>query len=163
MPLDEQEIRAALQQILSNPAFANANRTAQFLEYLVESALRGADEQLDKQLNEAALGVNLFDRPSDWDPGVDAVVRNEAGRLRKRLARYYEAEGASADLRIQLPSGVYVPLFVRRGEPGFAVAAPDVGESMPELSTRWYVAAGLLIIAIVVVGWLYWHAFRTVR
>ena len=156
MPLDEQEIRATLQQILNNPAFANANRTAQFLEYLVERALRGDDEQL----NEAALGVNLFDRPSDWDPGVDAVVRNEAGRLRKRLARYYEAEGASTDLRIQLPPGSYVPLFVRRGDPGFLSVARDVDESMPELSARWYLAAGVLIIAIAAVGWLYWHAFR---
>jgi hypothetical protein len=158
MPVDEQEIRATRQQILNSPAFANANRTARFLEYLVEGALRGDHEQL----NEAALGVNTFDRPNDWDPGVDAVVRNEAGRLRKRLTRYYEGEGASADLRIQLPSGSYVPVFVRRGESGFETEL-GVEESAPELSARWYVAAGVLIIAIAVVGWLYWHAFRTVR
>jgi hypothetical protein len=156
MPLDEQEIRATLQQILNSPAFANANRTARFLEYLVEGALRGEDEQL----NEAALGVNIFDRPSDWDPGVDAVVRNEAGRLRKRLTRYYETDGATADVRIHLLPGSYLPLFVRRWEVGFASDPAEVEEVVPELSARWYVAAAVLMVAIVVVGWLYWHAFR---
>jgi hypothetical protein len=145
----EEAVRTAVEAM-------KAERTGQFLRHLVEAVLRGEAEEL----NERALGVALFGRGSDWDPAGDAVVRNEAGRLRKRLARYYKTDGATADVRIQLLSGSYVPVFVRRGEVGFAAEAAEVAESVPELSARWYVAAAVLIVAIAFVVWLYWHAFR---
>jgi hypothetical protein len=146
----EEEIRAALEEM-------KAERTGRFLRHLVEAALRGENEKL----NDRALGVEFFGRAADWDPEIDAVVRNEAGRLRKRLARYYETDGAAAGVRIQLPPGSFVPVFVRRGEAGFQIEPSELDESAPELSMRWYVAAAVLIAAIAIVGWLYWHAFRT--
>jgi hypothetical protein len=145
----EEEIRAALEEM-------NAERTGRFLRHLVEAALRGESEKL----NERVLGVEFFGRAVEWNPGVDAVVRNEAGRLRKRLARYYEASGARAEVRIQLPLGSFVPVFVRRGEAGFARAESELEESAPDLPMWWYVAAALLIFASAIAAWLYWHVFR---
>ena len=146
----EEEVRAAVEAM-------GAERTGQFLRHLLDSASRGESDKL----NERALGVGFFGRASDWDPMLDAVVRNEAGRLRKRLARYYETDGALAGVRIQLPSGSYVPVFLRRGKAGFQVEHSELDESAPDLPVWWYVAAAVLIVASVVAAWLYWHAFRT--
>jgi hypothetical protein len=145
----EDEVRAALDAM-------GTERTGQFLRYLLETATRGEHDKL----SEHALGATFFDRPADWDPGVDPVVRHEATRLRRRLARYYESDGSAADVRIHLPSGSYVPVLVRGGEAGFSEEPTEEEEALPELSPRWYIAAAVLIVASLVSGWLYWHAFR---
>lgn len=78
-----------------------------FLCFCVEQVLagRGAD------LKEYAIGVEVFDRKADYDPRVDPIVRVEARRLRDKLKRYYETESPDVGLRIELPTGSYVPQF----------------------------------------------------
>ena len=63
---------------------------------------------------ESVLGTDVFGRPASWNPRLDPVVRQEAARLRKRLANYYETSGAEAEVRIELPLGGYKPLFRRK-------------------------------------------------
>src|SRR5580700_5177208 len=90
-------VLAALDKVVASPAFSKAERPSRFLRHLVETALRG-DGHL---LKETVLGMDVFDRPSSWDPRLDPVVRQEASRLRKRLAKYYENGGAGAGVRIE--------------------------------------------------------------
>ncbi|MBV8573351.1 MAG: hypothetical protein JO319_22240, partial [Acidobacteriaceae bacterium] len=54
----------------------------------------------------------VFDRDSDYDPNIDAIVRVQAGRLRAKLKAYYD-EGAGKDdpILIALRPGSYVPIF----------------------------------------------------
>ena len=40
--------------------------------------------------------MEVFDRSSDYDPNIDAIVRVEARRLRAKLKAYYE-EGPGRD------------------------------------------------------------------
>jgi hypothetical protein len=70
-------------------------------------------------LKESVLGVDVFDRPADWDPRETRIVRQEAARLRKRLARYYETDGIDDKVRIDLPVGTYMPVFQPSGSFGF--------------------------------------------
>src|SRR5277367_6691104 len=93
------EVREALEGMVNNPAFGKAERPARFLRHLVEAASEGKLDRLD----EKSLGIEFFGRPPDWDPRLDPVVRHEAGRLRRRLARYYETGGAQAELRLTCP------------------------------------------------------------
>ena len=55
--------------------------------------------------------MEYFGRPPDYNVRQDSVVRNEAGKLRARLAEYYVAEGAADRLIIELPKGGYKPAF----------------------------------------------------
>lgn len=55
--------------------------------------------------------MEYFGRPADYDVRQDSVVRNEAGKLRSRLAEYYVAEGAADGLIIDPPKGAYKPAF----------------------------------------------------
>lgn len=79
-----------------------------FLRHVVEETLAGRTGGL----KEYALGREVFNRPPDYDPRSDAIVRVQASTLRKRLAAYYEHEGRTSTIRIELPPGGYQPVFV---------------------------------------------------
>ncbi len=78
-----------------------------FLRFTVEEALGGRAENLKEYL----LGVEVFDRKSQFDPRVDPIVRVEARRLRSKLAKYYRGEGKDNHIRIDFPTGGYAPRF----------------------------------------------------
>jgi serine/threonine-protein kinase len=64
-------------------------------------------------LKEFSIAMEVFDRTSEYDPNIDAIVRVEARRLRAKLKAYYEeGQGAAADpVLIGLRPGSYVPVF----------------------------------------------------
>lgn len=131
-PLSPDEVRAALERTVSSEAFGKAERPARFLRHLVETTLRGESQYLKESL----LGTEVFGRPASWDPRLDPIVRQEAARLRKRLARYKEAAGDSEEVWIELPVGGYVPVFEHADRPGPAVApaAEEVTEPAPKVT-----------------------------
>src|SRR4051794_27262324 len=96
-------VHAQLEKILSSAGFARNDRLSGFLRFVVEQELLGRGDAL----KESVIGVEYFGRPADYDVRQDSVVRNEAGKLRARLAEYYVAEGASDELMVDLPKGGY--------------------------------------------------------
>jgi hypothetical protein len=48
-------------------------------------------------LKEFSIGLEVFDRSSDYDPNIDAIVTVEARRLRAKLKAYYENEPGRND------------------------------------------------------------------
>ena len=80
------EVREQLDRILSDGAFSGANRRSRLFRYLVEQAL----EDNAESLKESVIATEVFDRAPDYDPQIDSVVRVEVGRLRARLAEYYD-------------------------------------------------------------------------
>ena len=101
-PLPSPEaVREQLQAILASRPFITATRARRFLTYIVEQTLAGQTDAI----KELVLGIEVFDRPADFDPKVDTIVRVEAGKLRKRLEEYYADEGVSAAVRIDVPKG----------------------------------------------------------
>src|SRR5262249_46534209 len=64
--------------------------------------------------------------PQDFDPKSDPIVRVQAGRLRLKLLEYYETEGSTEAIRIEVPKGSYVPVFHQNGhhEPPQPIPAP---------------------------------------
>ncbi len=56
--------------------------------------------------------MEVFDRTSEYDPNIDAIVRVEARRLRAKLKAYYEeGQGKDDPVLIGLRPGSYVPVF----------------------------------------------------
>ncbi len=100
-------IMEQLRRTTSSRQFENTRRLKHLLTYLVERTLAGAADQLKGY----TIGVEVFDRPADFDPQLDTIVRVQAGKLRQRLDLYYADEGRDDPLRIYVPRGSYVPVF----------------------------------------------------
>jgi tetratricopeptide (TPR) repeat protein len=108
-------ISAQLARIQASPRFARAPRLRQLLSYLVENSASGDS----RNLQEFAVGVEVFGRGTEFDPQADTIVRVTVRRLRRVLSDYYSAEGAFDAIRFSIPAGCY------RVE--FAVQSPPAG------------------------------------
>jgi tetratricopeptide (TPR) repeat protein len=102
-------VREQLDIVLRSAAFSRSERQSSLLRYLVERHLEGRDGEL----KESVIAFEVFGRKPDYDPKVDAIVRTEAVRLRKRLAAYYASEGSRDEIVIELPKGGYRPTIRR--------------------------------------------------
>jgi hypothetical protein len=98
----------ALSRILASKAFAKSARLSAFLRHVCVTTLEGRE----KVLCEQHIGTAVFGRPDHYNPSEDTIVRSSARLLRQRLASYYEEEGRQDQLRISIPRGAYVPVFV---------------------------------------------------
>ena len=96
-----------VERIVASPCFVKSPRLCSFLIYICDLFLRGrADE-----INELNIGEALFDRPANYDPSADGIVRSHASRLRQRLDQYFSEEGAQEPIRLLIPKGGYMPVF----------------------------------------------------
>jgi hypothetical protein len=104
------EVLAALDRLRRSQTLSGSEKLIQFLSFIVETTVNGNAGHL----KETIIGVSVFGRTPDYDPKTDSVVRSQAWRLRSKLNKYYQAEGAEDSLIIDVPRGSYVPVFVRR-------------------------------------------------
>ncbi len=79
------------------------------------------------RLKERTIGIEVFGRSTSYDPSDDATGRVKAGEVRKRLGLYYSSEGAANPVRLELPSGTYVPEF----HPGSFPSTPGAPPATP--------------------------------
>jgi TolB-like protein/tetratricopeptide (TPR) repeat protein len=101
------DVRAALERILSSPEFRASKKRRAFLRFVVEETLAGRSDRLKGY----AIAVSVFGRDETFDDKADPVVRLEAWRLRRDLASYYVDAGSRDAVRISIPKGSYVPHF----------------------------------------------------
>ena len=130
--MSEDAVRAQLERVLGSDDFAQSKRMKAFLRFVVEEALVGRGERL----KEFVIATEVFGRDESFDPQSDTIVRVEAGRLRRRIERYYLTAGRQDPLRIDLPKGSYAPLFLAtapapEAESGAAPQAADAALEMP--------------------------------
>lgn len=101
------EVSFWLQKVLASDLFKRSARLTRFLRFLVDQTLRGSAADL----KEYVIGVEVFDRDADYDPRLDPIVRVEARRLRLKLRQYYDQDGVSDSIRIEIPDRGYAPAF----------------------------------------------------
>ncbi len=138
-------VRDHVAHILRAQGFAKSERLKRFLSFTVERVLAGDTADL----KEYVIALEVFDRSPDYNPKVDAVVRVEARRLRSRLEQYYATEGRQDAIRIQFPSGTYVPVIGRTEAP----ASPEPQLRNYRIPRRWGVLIGgfaLIVVSVVV-------------
>ena len=78
-----------LGRILDSETFSKAPVLRRFFSFWSSGRFKGRTDEL----KEYALGVDVFDRGSDFDPRTDTIVRVQARRLRAKLAEYYDGPG----------------------------------------------------------------------
>jgi tetratricopeptide (TPR) repeat protein len=94
-------------------AFRGSPQLVSFLRYVVEATLRGDSDRIKGY----TIAVEALGRAEDFDPQADPIVRVEAMRLRRALARHYANGGKGDRVLIDLPLGSYVPAFRRNPLP----------------------------------------------
>lgn len=159
----ESDARLALvRRILDSQQFARSARLQDFLSYICRCAL---EDRLD-EISEHRIGESVFERPSDYNPNEDNIVRSQARLLRQKLDAYFTSEGASEPVILRIPKGRYCPEFIERTE---SVEKPtngiEPGRSAEATPSQWRTPlVGGLLIAIasllVVIGVLAWFLAR---
>jgi hypothetical protein len=105
------------------------------------------------EITEGSIAVDVLGRRPD-EVSDDPGVRNRMYELRQRLDRLYASELPDAPIRIEIPKGGYVPLFVRVGS---ASDHPETGGTpspvtgMATQPSGWFPPA-VLTVARYVVG-----------
>jgi hypothetical protein len=158
------EKRGELKRVLQSKHFAKAKKKSRFLEFICEQTFLGNGEKL----NEYLVGVEVYERGTDFNPQEDPIVRVQAHEIRRALKSYYEEEGRTSSLRIELPPGGYVPIFTKAGLEEAAAAAPSaeerLGPAPPQARPLFpYALAAVLVLACGVLGLLYLNERAVVR
>lgn len=105
------EKREELRRIVQSKLFVGSPKKTRFLEFVSEQSFQGNSEKL----NEYLIGTEVYGRGADFDQQRDPIVRVQAHEIRRLLKRYYEEDGGSSLIRMELPPGHYVPVFTRVG------------------------------------------------
>jgi hypothetical protein len=107
-------------RIVGSKGFVKSKFLTSFILYICEKYLL---DQAD-EITEQQIGEQVFRRPRGYNPGEDNIVRNYARLLRQRLDEYFAGEGVDERVRVVVPRGGYVPLFVDDDA--------SIGESKPK-------------------------------
>lgn len=107
-PVPATAVHDQLTRVVNSPGFVSSVRLCRFLKHVVHRTLEGDIDSL----KELSIAMEVFDRTSEYDPNIDAIVRVEARRLRTKLKAYYEEGPGTVDpVLIGLRPGSYVPVF----------------------------------------------------
>lgn len=115
-----------MERICESAEVRRAARLRDFLHYVSRRTL----EQPEVPVSEQEIGVHVFERPADYDTGVDNIVRVNASELRKRITAYFAAEGAREPVWFDIPRGSYAPRFFIP-ETSAPPTPPTTGVSVP--------------------------------
>ena len=153
-------ILGELHFLVNHPSLRSSKRLVAFLQYTVSQTVGGSADQL----KERTIGIEVFNRDPDYDTSTDHIVRTAASELRKRLAAYYGDEAHRAELRIEIPSGSYVPQFtspdvdhISEKDRTAGVSSPsEAAEPIPDIqaakSTRKWTWRAITILTGVVLA-----------
>lgn len=144
---DAESVIIALKSVIDSAAFRSAWRARDFLVYVVTETLNGRGHAL----SERTIGRWALGRGASFDGRTDSSVRVQARRVRQGLDQYYATEGARDAIRIDLPVGTYVPVFVSSSvvpetvqglEPGVVLLVPEArGDVRADLIGRALIEA----------------------
>lgn len=108
----KEAVEAQMEKILGSSTFLRSKRLGRFLRFTVEQFLDGQQGSLKEYL----VGVEVFNKPENFDPRIDSIVRVEARRLRSKLERYYATDGREDEIVIDFRKGSYVPAILSKEE-----------------------------------------------
>ena len=160
----ESDLAEHLNLICGSKTFEGSVTLKSLLQYLFR--------RRHESVNEYSIAVEALNRKPDFDPQIDATVRVQISRLRRRLKDFYLSEGASTSVRFTIPLGshqlisdgvsnaiatVNDRLIARFPEP---LTAPLIEGNFGRQFTnsKLTVVLGLLVLALAVIcTWQYWQ------
>jgi TolB-like protein len=106
--LSRDAIDQQLERVFLYPLFMNSDILRKFLLFIVDQTLTGHSDWL----KEYTIGVNVLCKPANFKPQDNGIVRIHAGRLRRALHHYYNTMGTADPIKIFIPKGRYIPVFI---------------------------------------------------
>jgi hypothetical protein len=166
---------ALLERIAASAHLKRAPRLQELLLYVGKCALKDGYDKISEQ----KIGVDVFGRHEGYDTSADNIVRTSVSELRKRIDAYFESEGRSEVLVMEIPRWSYIPIFTRRlpeervlsehpvTEPAPAVehlvhATPEVIQQAPvhPYILIFRVATALVMILLSASTFFFWNRYR---
>lgn len=174
--LQENPYWALAQRVIAGPNFVRSPLLTKFLLFVVAESLEGRGNEI----TEHQIGVQVFDRPPDYRTLEDNIVRSYARQLRKRLAEHFAEQGSAEPVRIDIPVGAYVPVFLpvseevgREETPGAPTPAPgqtqphappahntEAAAAMESKALRWAAGAAMIVAYSAALIAITWYAAR---
>jgi hypothetical protein len=159
-----------VQRIVESPHLIGSARLRDFLLHVTACAIRQTPEDASEQ----QIGIQVFQRSPGFNSSEDSIVRSQARLLRLKLAAYFNAEGVSEPLVIEIPKGHYIPVFLPSQRAEFArdlpeeegeeineiVPAQPMGTSKAEGQRGWLTLAGIslaLLLCLSLIAGFRWQ------
>ena len=115
---DEQRHLEQIERLIHSHTLRKAESLCKLLRYLADYAI----SHPGVPVKEYQIATEVFGRPPSFDPQADSAVRVQAGRLRLKLAEYYNHEGLANDTVVEMPTGSYALSFHYRETPVLVLA-----------------------------------------
>src|SRR5579863_1988182 len=90
-----------VEKILLHPPFTNSDILRKFLKYIINETLFGKPDQI----KEYTIAVYVLNKPANFRPLNDGIVRVHARRLRDALSSYYDEQREDDICEITIPKG----------------------------------------------------------
>ena len=133
---------AELDRLLADPLLKLSERNRRFLRFTAEETLAGRADRIKAY----TIAVDVFGRSEDFDPVADPIVRIEANRLRSALRTYYSGPGQQTPVRVVLPKGSYIPVFIGPDEPPHRRLASLFRGKRPIFAAGAALGCGVLVL-----------------
>ena len=155
-------VSVELNRICTGVAFLPSRKSCDFLRFIVERTLEGHTDLLKERI----IGMELLGRSSSYDTGSDSVVRVRANEVRRRLRLHYAHPTSRGPVKIEVPTGSYVPKFLFEApeqDPPLAspaqLAAPasDPAEPASFPVSSWLLSVPTLIALFLCAICIRWH------
>jgi hypothetical protein len=148
---DREQYLAQIDKLVNSHALHGSESLCKLLRYLAKHAL----DHPGSPIKEYQIATEVFGRSTGFDPQLDSMVRVQAGRLRVKLAEYYNSDGEADAVAVELPRGTYVLSFHHR-----AAGSPRLHSGQPAENGReaaaptytyrnWIIATALLTVLLV--------------
>ncbi|MBZ5724103.1 MAG: hypothetical protein LAP87_03835 [Acidobacteriia bacterium] len=92
-----------MDRLVGSNVLKGSESLCKLLRFLAERSVAHPGEPI----KEYQIATEVFGRPADFDPRLDATVRVQTGRLRSKLAEYYALEGLEDEMILDIPKGSY--------------------------------------------------------
>jgi len=99
-----------IDRLVASHALHGSESLCKLLRYLAKHAV----DHPGTPIKEFQIATEVFGRSANFDPQLDSMVRVQAGRLRSKLAEYYNSAGLGDPILVELPKGTYLLSFHQR-------------------------------------------------
>jgi hypothetical protein len=96
-----------VERITSSSVFKRSTRLCLLLRHITERTLHGHENELTEQ----QIGRDAFQKSENYTTLDDSSVRVYARQLRLKLHEYFDSEGRTEELIVEIPKGTYTPAF----------------------------------------------------
>jgi hypothetical protein len=150
---DRTRVQEQVDRLRNSQTLHGADSLCRLLQYLADHAV----DHPGVPLKEYQIATELYGRPADFDPQADSMVRVRVGRLRQKLAEYYESEGANDPVALDIPKGSYLlqihPRFERSASVGNTLLpAPGTPRASPTVSRSTFLSIVIVLSALLILS-----------